>query len=385
MHLSSLRFLTAIHCIAATLLLAACTTQPAVPLAILAAQDSDVVQITPYPSSMPSATTANGGRPGSGSVIFAAPSFGGPASPEQSDARIFYALGWDKLVKQDYAGAIVEFDRWIALDPNVAMAYRVRGYAKHQQKAFKEALADFDRAIALNPNAADSYGCRGETKIALKDYDGAIADYNRVLSLQPKSALGYFSRGLAKRLKRDFPAALADFDRCLKLTPDFGPARRVRGDARYLAGNFSGALNDYEKMIALMPATPETDYARFFRNLLLSRLDRAGEDDLAKNVPGWKDGWPKTIGLFLTGQITGDEFTQRASAAPDEKTRREQTCEERYYAGMIDLLAGYTAAARVKFTACLATEMNNFTEFSLAQDELARLDAGTPTPKPATQ
>ena len=101
------------------------------------------------------------------------------------DAAYFVRFGTYKLDACDYAAAIANYDRAIALNPDDAEAYHNRGIAKDAQGDYAGAIADYDRAIALNPEDADAYHNRGVTKAEQGDYAGAIADYDRVIALDP--------------------------------------------------------------------------------------------------------------------------------------------------------------------------------------------------------
>ena len=63
----------------------------------------------------------------------------------------------------------------------------------------KRAIADLDRTIELNPNHAVAYSSRGFAKSAIKDYKGAIADFDKVIELNPENADQY--RQLMKTVK----------------------------------------------------------------------------------------------------------------------------------------------------------------------------------------
>jgi lipoprotein NlpI len=103
-----------------------------------------------------------------------------------------------------------------------------------------------------------------------------------------------------------------------------------------------------------------------------------GPAGLAAAVPTWKDGWPKTVGLFLIGNLTEADFL--AAAAADPKTAAPHQCEAFFYAGMTHLLKNEPDAARALFTQSVATGAHTLTESSFARLELARLSQPASTP-----
>jgi len=56
------------------------------------------------------------------------------SSCSRSDARKFYNAGNNKYLSGDYAGAIVDFNAAIQIDPNYIVAYNNRGLAKDALK-----------------------------------------------------------------------------------------------------------------------------------------------------------------------------------------------------------------------------------------------------------
>jgi len=192
---------------------------------------------------------------------------------------------------------------------------------------------------------AESYSERGNYKLAKGDPAAAIADFDQAISLDPEDVSSFRDRSLAREAQGDFVGALADNDAFFKY--------------------YASIKEDIESM----------KYERFRRDLLQRRLHRGdAATELANQVARWKDGWPKTVGFYLSGALTEEDFLAQVEKG-DAKTVREHQCEAGYYVGMTQLLAGDSAAARRFFAMCLATDERSFTEFWLAGPELARLDA----------
>jgi tetratricopeptide (TPR) repeat protein len=118
---------------------------------------------------------------------------------EKKAAVDFMRDGLDKAAKEDFNGAIADYNRAIELNPNLAEAYNNRGLARSHQQDFNGAIADYNRAIELNPNLAEAYNNRGLTRSHQQDFNGAIADYNRAIELNPNLAQAYANRGFAHR------------------------------------------------------------------------------------------------------------------------------------------------------------------------------------------
>jgi predicted Zn-dependent protease len=101
-----------------------------------------------------------------------------------------------KALKQgDLKTAGVRINRAIAIEPDEAAFYSLRGEIKAQHKNTAEALSDLDRAVVLNPDYFRPLLIRGITRRAAGDTTGAARDLERSVALLP-TAEGYYGLGL---------------------------------------------------------------------------------------------------------------------------------------------------------------------------------------------
>ncbi len=155
---------------------------------------------------------------------------------------------------KDYQGAIADYSKAIAIDPQYAGAYNNRGNAKGDLKDYQGAIADYNKAIAINPQDADAYDNRGNTKGDLKDYRGAIADYSKAIAINPQHPKAYINRGNAKHELRDYQGAIADYSEAIEINSQFADvAYHNRGRTKYELTDYRGAIADYSKAIAINP------------------------------------------------------------------------------------------------------------------------------------
>ena len=219
------------------------------------------------------------------------------SAPKPDD---YIALAAQKFGKQDYRGALAEYNRAIQLNPNYAIAHNYRGLLKAEKLGDSQgALADYNRAIQLDPNFANPYNNRGLLKVenlgdnqgALADYNraiqlnpnfaiaynnrgglkqnklgdsqGALADYNRAIQLDPNDAFAYYNRGGLKENKlSDNQGALADYNRAIQIDPNFAFAYNNRGGLKEKLGDNQGALADYNRAIQIDPNDASAYYNR---------------------------------------------------------------------------------------------------------------------------
>jgi tetratricopeptide (TPR) repeat protein len=110
--------------------------------------------------------------------------------------------------------ALVDFDKAIQINPQVALAYVFRGSVYGLLSEFTNAFADFNKAIQLDPNLAIAYFQRGAMYGARGETDNVITDFDKAIELDPSLFLAYYYRGLiydklgkTEKAKLDFAKA----------------------------------------------------------------------------------------------------------------------------------------------------------------------------------
>ncbi len=159
---------------------------------------------------------------------------------------------------------------WAELRATLAEVYAVRAaYHLWQEKDYMGAIADYDRAVALQPNDIDLLTSRGVARRKCGDLRDALEDFNEALALQPDDPAIFHNLGIAKRMLDDFDGAIADYDRSLSLRPNDPGTLNGRGITKRKQGDFEGALADFNRAIALRP---NNAYALNSRGYLYARL-----------------------------------------------------------------------------------------------------------------
>jgi lipoprotein NlpI len=324
--------------------------------------------------------------------------------------------GLQKSEAADYAGAIIEFDKAIALDPAYAEAYNQRGIVKRRgSRDAQGAIADFTRAIELKPHYAQAYNNRclawnqlrdwrrmaddaskavelnprfGAAIVnraiayhGMGDHERALADYSLALRVDPEGRDGldaYFHRGdLNYRLQR-YDAAISDLNACRKLAgsiwpdyPHLSDIHRLRGRIHIMLGDWSNADSVYAAWDAMNEGMGQYD-------VLLWHIARqkTGADDreflqrYAESAD--PEQWPYPVYQMFLGTISLEDCV-RAAGGTDPEAVKGNRCEAYFYIAEKLLGAGDEEAARAYFEKCLETQMTRFLEFRIAGDELERM------------
>ena len=182
-------------------------------------------------------------------------------------AAASYSLGVAKSDAKDYAGAIVDFDKAIELNPAYVRAYYERGRAQFYLGDYDSGIASLTQIIKIDPEDADAYYGLGTVKGPFGDYAGAIVDLDKAIELDAQHAEAYTNRGGVKfRLgesesargnteaaQRLYKAAMADCDKALQIDRKHEDAYNGRGTAQLALGNLEGAILDFNRAIKITP------------------------------------------------------------------------------------------------------------------------------------
>jgi len=141
-----------------------------------------------------------------------AASLGGDRSPRLARGLTFFHGGW-------YAGAIAEFDRLIAGDPDDVDALFWRGMSKRWLPSAGGGPADMDAAIALDPYRPDFLAFRGELLFEQGRPEEATADFENAMRFGEYDESVQDSRAIAMMRTHDPQRAAQAYERLVQLAP----------------------------------------------------------------------------------------------------------------------------------------------------------------------
>ena len=191
-----------------------------------------------------------------------------------SKAYAFFYCGNAKMEKEDWDGAIADYDEAIRLKPDFAKAYSGRGVVKFKKQDFDAAINDYTEAIRLKPTYAEAYFSRGIIKFNKKDFnelgfdEGRIAlsdiikDFSEAIRFKPDYDEAYCVRGYAKFQKWDYDGAIKDCTEAIRHKPDYANAYNLRGRAKSEKQDFDGAIKDITEAIVLNDNFAEAYWGR---------------------------------------------------------------------------------------------------------------------------
>lgn len=182
-----------------------------------------------------------------------------PDNSPEHPADSFVRAALEQLKNNDVEGAIENFGKAIALEPQEALHYSNRGRLLFALGRAEESLADYSKAIELAPEAT-LYSSRSVIYVALGRSAAALFDLNDAYELDPSvtnllnRAAFYTNRGMAED-------ALRDMDKVIELEPE----------------NSEYRLNRANLAFALLGHNPEYYYLGYSDIKKAIELDTTGE------------------------------------------------------------------------------------------------------------
>jgi tetratricopeptide (TPR) repeat protein/predicted aspartyl protease len=283
------------------------------------------------------------------------------------------ALDCDDRVKgKGVKEALAAYEQAIAENPKDTKALVNRAVLLLGQKDAQGALSDLDAAIRIEPNNAVALGARAGVRAgvraSLKDYDGALADSDAAIANGMHTAPMYVTRAGLRRSQGDYVRANEELDQALKLDPHDQAALRTQGQYLFQAGRFEAAEKDFATLLAIRPNGIDA----IWLSLARARRGLDGHAVLEQGIAKVKDGeWPAPIMQYMLGRL--DREALIAAAGADEKQRKGQECEARFYMAEHFIVAGRKSDARPLLEAARDQCPRNYIEHESALAELANL------------
>lgn len=170
-----------------------------------------------------------------------------PANIVRRDS--LYAEGVKAMQRTEFVRAARLFSETVAHDSLYVRAYLMRGYAKQFLGDTAGALLDYNKALTLNPRNFEAYIFRGQLARAARNFSRANADFTAAISLAPDSVQVYFYRAMARIGLGAFEEAIEDLTTVINSKTPFDEAFAQRAACYAALGQGEPALKDYAELI----------------------------------------------------------------------------------------------------------------------------------------
>ena len=199
------------------------------------------------------------------------------AGNTQALASSALSRGATRLQSQDFEGALTEFKRAAAYDPELTVAYQYQARVHTMLGRRSEAIDAYKRAVRSDPTNADV-----RTELA-KAYMGAqrfgeaevefkkVADSNRA-DAGAAAQLGYLYLSQGRLAEAD-----TQFTQVTRLAPKAAASWRALGQVRNAQGRFGEAVKLLERAVELDPKYADAYSDLGFAHYGLDDRDRADE------------------------------------------------------------------------------------------------------------
>jgi tetratricopeptide (TPR) repeat protein len=176
------------------------------------------------------------------------------------DADTHYKLGVDLQKQDNYRAAIAEFQKALALQPDLGQAHIRLGAIQYREGDYDGAIREFQEAAAVKPDLAEAHQDLGVILDQKRDYDAAIVEYRKALAVEPDLAVAHYNLGVDLEHKDDYEAAIAEYRKALAVEPDLADAHYNLGVILDQKGDYAAAIVEYRKALAVKPDLPDADY-----------------------------------------------------------------------------------------------------------------------------
>ena len=137
----------------------------------------------------------------------------------------------------NYAAAIADLDRAIALTPDYSLAYLLRAQARY--KLNETGAADNGDGSKLDQAT--------RAGLERKEMAAVIDDINQAIKYSPRNAIAWFNKGNLMAQRGDYAEARRCYDIALDLKPEFGEAYYNRGYVYLKLGDRANGVADLSK------------------------------------------------------------------------------------------------------------------------------------------
>ena len=167
--------------------------------------------------------------------------------------------------KGDYAGAVPEWRKALAMEPDDPRAHNGFGETLARDSKRDEAMIQFRAAIAEKPEYAEAHNNLGILLASLNKPAEATTEFNEALEINPGYADGHNNLGLLLLEQHRVPEAIDQFQAAIEINPAFAEAHNNLGSAYRNQGNLDQAISEFR---AAVDADPK--YAHAFNNMGLA-------------------------------------------------------------------------------------------------------------------
>src|SRR6478672_11048893 len=172
---------------------------------------------------------------------------------KRSAAETAYSQGLAQLSRDDYARAVVNFEKAVDIDPNYAEAWYQAGYCYGVLGRHSDALRASRQAAKLRPEWTAAWLNIAASSYALGQFKDAVEGYKQAIKLDDNNADAQYALGLTfNKLQRTDEEILA-YRRAVQLKPDHANSLDKLGQALFKQKRFAESAAAFENLRTYRP------------------------------------------------------------------------------------------------------------------------------------
>ena len=178
----------------------------------------------------------------------------------EAPATEFYRLfnvAIDLMKHSQFAEAVSEWRKALALDPDDGKAHFNLGYALSESGLLPAAVAEYRKAAELTPNEPVMLANLALALAQTGNLDEAAADYRKSLELNPANPTVVADLGTVLAQKGDTDEGLRYLHKAVEMSPELADAHNKLASVLVRKGQTAEATAEMEKAVALAPDSVE--------------------------------------------------------------------------------------------------------------------------------
>jgi len=179
---------------------------------------------------------------------------------KRAAAQSLYSQGLGILSRDEYARAVVYFEKAVEIDPAYAESWYQAGFCYGMLGRHADALRASRQAAKLRPEWAETFVNIGASSFALGQYKDAAEAYRQATKLDGDNPDSQYALGLSlNKLNRADEEILA-YKRAVALKPDFAAAWEQLGAAYFKQKRYAAAIEAFEQLKTYKPDAKTYNY-----------------------------------------------------------------------------------------------------------------------------
>ncbi|MEP7199560.1 MAG: tetratricopeptide repeat protein, partial [Chloroflexota bacterium] len=197
---------------------------------------------------------------------------------EPTNANLAYVLGSTYYRVNQFASALVAFQKYATLAPNDRQSHYWIGAALYELKRFPEAIAELEQANKAQPNSTLTLSKLADAYREVNRIEDAIAAYQQIVALDPKDANAWLQLGQIADQQQRWADAAKAYETLVTLIPKDAQAHTALAFAYFNLNRTDEALKEFRAAVMLLP-----NVGYYQTNLALA-LETARQHDEAITV-----------------------------------------------------------------------------------------------------